>query len=163
MTRRCLLLLLPLVPVLVAVPAPLALAAVQPIATAEMNVDGLELDVMSLERKGNVLTLKWAVRNTGTEQQRALFSMVGTGASTYVVDEENGAKYYVLTDKEGQVLASMHEYTESGRYGINQSIDPGETKRFWAKFPAPPPEVSEVTLLFTATEPFEGVAISEKP
>lgn len=155
---RCLLLLL----LLLLVPPVAVFAAAEPIATAAMNVDGLELDVVSVERKGNVLTVKWAVRNTGTDKAQALFSMVGDGASTYVVDEENGAKYYVLTDQEGQILASMHEYTGSNRHGIRQDVEPGATKRYWAKFPAPPPEVGEVTLFFTEAEPLEGVAIAEK-
>jgi hypothetical protein len=34
--------------------------------------------------------------------------------------------------------------------------------RFWAKFPAPPPAVKTINVHFTASEPFESVAITDK-
>lgn len=139
-----------------------AAAAAQPLASVATNWDGIEIDLMSVERKGSVLTVKWAVRNTGAETARPGFSMLGNGASTYLVDEENGTKYYALTDKEGHLLASMHEYTGSNRHGITEKIDPGTTKRYWAKFPAPPPEVEEIGVFFTETEPLEGIAITDR-
>lgn len=136
--------------------------AAKPLATAATNWDGVELDLMSVERKGSVLTVKWSVRNTGTEEVEPLFSMYGDGSTTYLLDEENGTKYYALTDKEGHVLATMHEYTERSRYGIKEKIGPGTTKRYWAKFPAPPPQVKTISLFFTETDPIEEVAITDK-
>lgn len=136
--------------------------AAKPLATASTNWDGVELDLMSVERKGSVLTVKWAVRNTGAKAVTPGFTMTGDGASTYLVDEENGTKYYALTDKEGHLLATMHEYITSGRHGITEKIDPGTTKRYWAKFPAPPPAVKSLSVLFTDTEPIEEVAITDK-
>ncbi|HEY0591336.1 MAG TPA: hypothetical protein VGF40_06190, partial [Thermoanaerobaculia bacterium] len=85
----------------------------------------------------------------------------GNGPTTYLVDEENGTKYYALTDKEGHVLATMHEYV-NGKYGINETVKPGTTKRYWAKFPAPPPAVKTITVLFSDAEPIEDVPIADK-
>ncbi len=127
------------------------------LASAPMNVDGLVLDLLSLDRRGSVLTVKVAVRNEGKKQQRVMLKLRGSDATSYIVDEENGTKYFALTDKEGHLLATEDEYS-----GIWEEIDPGETKRFWAKFPAPPPAVKSVNVLFTDTEPFEGIAITEK-
>lgn len=134
----------------------------QPIASAETNWSGVALDLMSVERKGSVLTVKWAVRNHGTEQQDVRFGLAGKQVTTYVVDEESGTKYYVLADKEKHSVASMHEYIGSDTYGTAEYIPAGETRRYWAKFPAPPPEVKSVTLFFTKTEPFEGVPITDR-
>lgn len=136
--------------------------AAKPLATVETNWDGVEIDLMSVERKGSVLTVKWAVRNIGSESVKPGFSMYGNGSTTFLVDEENGTKYYALTDKEGHVLATMHAYTESSRYGITEEIEPGKTKRYWAKFPAPPPDVKSVGVFFTNTDPIEEVAITDK-
>lgn len=133
------------------------------LATALTNWDGVEIHLASVERKGSVLTVKWAVRNGGSAQQQVGFSLVGNGASTYVVDEESGTKYYALTDQENHLVASEHEYVDSGRFGIVANLDAGATKRYWAKFPAPPPEVKTVSLFFTETEPLEDVAITDKP
>lgn len=136
--------------------------AAKPLATAVTNWDGIEVDLMSVERKGSILTVKWAVRNTGSETAEPKFSMYGNGSTTYLVDEENGTKYYALTDKEGHVLATMHAYTESSRYGITEKIDAGKTRRYWAKFPAPPPEVKSIGVFFSNTDPIEEVAITDK-
>lgn len=138
------------------------LALALPLAAANlgsspMNVDGLTIDLLSVERKGSVVTVKWAVRNAGKSSQSAEFKLEGKSATSYLVDEENGTKYFALTDKEGQLLATEHEYG-----GIWESVDPGETKRFWAKFPAPPPAVKSINVLFSKADPFESIAITDK-
>jgi hypothetical protein len=127
------------------------------LGSAPMNVDGLTIDLLSVERKGSVVTVKWAVRNDGKSSQSAEFKLEGKSATTYLVDEENGTKYFALADKEGQLLATEHEYG-----GIWESIDPGQTKRFWAKFPAPPSAVKSINVLFSKADPFESIAIADK-
>lgn len=127
------------------------------LGSAPMNVEGLTLDLLSVERKGNVLTVKWSVRNASAAEQKADFDFAGGKPTSYAVDEENGTKYFALTDKEGQLLATEHEYD-----GIWESVPPGATKRFWAKFPAPPPAVKTINVFFTGTEPFESIAITDK-
>jgi hypothetical protein len=139
-----------------------AQAQPQALGNAASNVQGLALDLMSLERKGNILTVKWAVHNTGSEQQNYIANLYGRHVTTYVLDEENGTKYYVLTDKEEHSVATEHEYIGSDTHGISEYIKPGETLRFWMKLPAPPPEVKSVSVFFTDAEPLEGLAITEK-
>ena len=131
------------------------------LAQSASNVDGMNIDVTSVERKGNVLTIKWAVKNSGSKAAEVQFSLTGELVTTYLVDEESGTKYYALTDKEGHVLATEHAYTGSS-HGISEEIDAGQTKRFWAKFPAPPAAVKTINILFTNAEPVESVAITDK-
>ncbi len=137
-----------------------------PIGSAETNTPGISIDLVSLERKGAVLTVKWAVRNGNTDastgKKQVMFGYMGPRSSTYLVDEESGTKYYVLTDKEGRSVASQHEYLGSDVYGVVENIEAGGTRRYWAKFPAPPPEVKVLTVLFDGTEPFESAPITEK-
>ena len=137
-------------------------AAVKPLATATTNWEGVSIDLMSVERKGSILTVKWAVHNTGAKQSKVGFQLTGRDQTTYVLDEESGTKYYALTDKEKNTLASEHTYLGSDTYGIEDHIEPGATARFWAKFPAPPAAVKAINVFFTKTEPFEGVAITDK-
>jgi len=139
-----------------------ALPLAAALGSAPMNVDGLTLELQSVERRGNVLTVKWSVKNTASEGRSSAFGLVGKKATSYLVDEENGTKYYVLTDKEGHGLASMHEWVGPDQYGVHETIDAGQTKRYWAKFPAPPPAVKTINVLFTDTDPFEAVAITDK-
>lgn len=137
--------------------------AAEPLASVETNLEGLSFDVMAVERKGSVLTVKWAVRNDGTQATEAWFYLKGSGVRTYVVDEESGTKYYVLTDKEGNLLASQGVYLSSEGSGIKAKPEPGAATRLWMKLPAPPPEVSSVTLFFDgAVEPVEDVPIRDK-
>lgn len=132
------------------------------LGTAPMNVKGLTLDLTSVERRGSVLTVKWTVTNAGQQATNAKFGLKGRHTTTYTVDEESGTKYYALTDKEGNLLASGSEYIGNDTHGINEPIPAGESKRYWAKFPAPPPGVKSINVLFSETEPFEGVAITDK-
>lgn len=149
--------------------ATLALAgpvAAATIGSAETNTPGISVDLISLERKAAVLTLKWAVHNSNTDastgKKSVRFGYNGANARTYLVDEESGTKYFVLTDKEGKSVASKHEYIGPEAYGVNESIESGGTLRYWAKFPAPPPEVKVLTVFFDETEPFESAPITEK-
>lgn len=131
------------------------------IATSAMNIDGVNIDVTAVERKGSVLTLKFAVKNSGTKTATVQFGLTGDKVTTYLVDEESGTKYYVLTDKEGNSLASEHDYAGSS-YGISEYVEPGQTKRFWAKFPAPPAAVKTINIMFSQAEPVEDAPITDK-
>lgn len=132
------------------------------VASAPTNWKGVTLDLVSVERKGSVLTVKWAVTNGGAEEARVRFGLVGDNAKTYLVDEENGTKYFVLTDKEKRAVASKHDGVGGNVWGVNDLVAAGSTMRYWAKFPAPPPAVKKLTILFDETEPFEEVPIAEK-
>jgi hypothetical protein len=149
--------------VLAALPAAApAQAQTKPLATVETNWNGVSIDLVSVERKGSVLTVKWAVRNTGSEKPEVKFGLTGQHVTTYVVDEENGTKYYALTDKEGNLVASQHEYVGEGTIGIDESIPPGESRRYWMKLPAPPAAVKSLTVFFSKAEPIEDVPITDK-
>ena len=136
--------------------------AAEPLASADTNWGGVSLDLMSVERKGSVLTVKWAVHNTGDKGVDVSFGLVGEHVTTYVVDEDSGTKYYALTDQEGHLVASQHIYLGRDTSGISEKVAAGETKRYWAKFPAPPAEVKAVTLFFAETEPLEETPITDK-
>jgi hypothetical protein len=137
-------------------------AAAKPLASAPTNWDGISIDLMSVERKGSILTVKWAVKNAGAKPARPQFGLTGRDQTTYLLDEESGTKYYALTDKEKNTLASEHSYIGADTYGIDGHVEPGGSARYWAKFPAPPPAVKTINVFFSKTEPFEGIAITDK-
>ena len=125
------------------------------IASAETNWEGVVLEVTSVQRKGQVLTVKWTLRNQGGSRASVSFGTFDGGgyiADTYVIDEERGTKYFVLLDEGNRAVAGDLKF----------SLETGKKKRVWAKFPAPPPEVTAVTLIFNETEPLEEVPISDK-
>jgi hypothetical protein len=135
----------------------------KPMATNATNWgEGVLVDLMSVERKGSILTVKWAVRNGAAKRADLKFGLVGRDQTTYAVDEDSGTKYYVLTDKEKHSLASAHEYLGGDTYGIEDQVEPGATGRYWMKLPAPPPAVKAISIFLTKVEPFESVAIADK-
>ena len=149
---------LPGAPVRAQAPAP-----AKPMATNATNWgEGVLVDLMSVERKGSILTVKWAVRNGAAKRADLKFGLVGRDQTTYAVDEDSGTKYYVLTDKEKHSLASAHEYLGGDTYGIEDQVEAGATGRYWMKLPAPPPAVKTISIFFTRVEPFESVAIADK-
>lgn len=141
-------------------PAPAA--ATEPLGSAETNWSGVTLDLMSVERKGSVLTVKWAVHNGGESQVEVKFGLAGKQVTTYVVDEDSGTKYYALTDQEGNLVAAQSIYVGSDTHGISEYVPAGQSKRYWMKLPAPPAEVKTLTVFFSGTEPFEEIPITEK-
>jgi hypothetical protein len=137
------------------------LSVASPLAAASLGSglsnEGFMIDLTAVERKGNVVTVRWSVRNDNPKAKYYDIDLAGSAATSYLVDEESGTKYYALTDKEGHLLATETEYE-----GIYENMEPGETMRFWAKFPAPPPAVKTVNFLLTKSEPFESIAITDK-
>ena len=122
-----------------------------------LSNEGFMIELTSVERKGNIVTVKWSARNDNPKEKKYDIDLAGAAATSYLVDEESGTKYYALTDKEGHLLATETEYD-----GIYEGIEAGQTMRFWAKFPAPPPAVKAINILFTKSEPFESVPITDK-
>ena len=145
-----------------AAPAQISVGGPKPLATGSTNWDGVTIDLMSVERKGSILTVKWAIRNQGAKQATVQFQLTGKNQTTYVLDEESGTKYYALTDKEKHTLATEHVYVGSDSYGISNYLEPGTTARYWVKYPAPPPAVKTINIFFSNSDPFEGVAITDK-
>ena len=140
--------------------APAPADAADPVATAETNWEGVTVNVMSVTRKGSILTVKFVALNESTDTQKVAFGFTGNDVC-YAVDEESGTKYYVLTDKEGNPVASAKDWMPNSTSGLNREIEPGKTLRVWMKFPAPPPEVSSISLVLNETDPIEDVAITD--
>ena len=145
-----------------AVPVAKAQATAKPLATVATNTNGVSIDLMAVERKGSILTVKWAARNAGANSATVQYALTGQSQTTYALDEDSGTKYYALTDKEKNTLASEHVYLGGNTFGINEDVDGAGVKRFWAKFPAPPPAVKTISIFFTDAEPIEAVAITDK-
>ena len=134
-------------------PAAAAPAAV--LASSETNWGGVVAEVTEFLRKGNTLTAKVRLRNSGPEPARAevIFNEV------YVMDAANARKYEVLRDEKGVYIASLHSGFSDRWY---ESLDPGEQHLVWVKFPAPPREVTAATLQLPSVPPFEDLPIQDR-
>lgn len=132
-----------------------AQGAAAPLDTQESNWGSIAVDLTEFSRKGNSLTAKLRLRNTGSA--KAEFDM--TYKDVYLLDTAAGKKYEVLKDDQGTYIAAIRSGWPARNYG---EIAPGASVTLWMKFPAPPPEVKSITLNIPAAAPFEDISITDK-
>lgn len=149
-----------------AAPAPGAPAAAPSsarpvIASGEYAADpNLRCDLLEVKRvSGGALLVRWRVVNTNGSQQGG--SLTATEVKPiyynfgwediYYVDPAENKKYSYLTDSEGNRIIDVW-------YG---SLPTGEQRANWAKFPAPPPTSTMISLNLPKFPPFEDVPIAQ--
>ena len=129
--------------------------AAQSAVTLPMKVDsdisGIGLELTSVQRTGDTIMVRFKYISTRDKPTR-IDNEAGQQVSTiYYVDARNKKKYPTIKDTEGKPLSSNLDYFEVGA---------GETKAGWAKFPAPPPDVTAVSVYIPGAPPFENVPIA---
>ncbi len=123
-----------------------------------------DVDVVLLKvarTSGDTLTLRWKYVNRSGEKKRLTSQRTGwidpyrLSSDAYVLDTVNHTKFTVLLDATKHPVAGTHGGQNSYIW-----LDPHGTLTTWAKFPAPPADVTTVTVSIPGTEPFEDVPIS---
>ncbi len=134
------------------------------IAVSDYEVEGVEVDLLSVKRVSDgTLTVKWEYRNKTDQPKKLGASFRGMGWSepfslvydAYLVDARNRMKYVVVRDTRGDLVAGKH----AGRKVV--VLEPRKTLGTWAKFMAVPAEVSKISVFIPGTQPFEDVAIGQ--
>ncbi|MGA7922054.1 MAG: hypothetical protein WCA38_20515, partial [Candidatus Acidiferrales bacterium] len=133
--------------------APMSPGAV--IASAQFSEDpNLRCDLLEVKRvSGGALLVRWRLINTaGSAQSNGLVAGAAPKAvhydfdwaQLYYTDPAENKKYGFLTDSENNRVLDMW-------YG---NMGPGEQRLQWAKFPAPPPTSTKVTVYIPKFAPF---------
>jgi hypothetical protein len=134
--------------------------AAEPIASTDAEQPGIRLDVTELKRtSGDTVMLKFTIVNEGDEslgfshdfgdpQQGADYGTVG---GIHLVDAANKKKYLVVRDSDGKCLCSA---------GLD-AIEVGKSRALWARFPAPPADVQEISIVVPHFIPLDDVPISQ--
>ena len=137
--------------------ASLGQLAAQSAVTLPMKVDsdisGMSVELTSVQKTGDTIMVRFKYINGG-DKNITLWAKVGGQLEDkiYYVDAKNKKKYLVIRDTENHPLASaLHDLT----------VDPGETTRCWAKFPAPPSDVTAISVYIPGAPPFENVPLAE--
>jgi len=132
-----------------------ASAQTEAIQSQDTNVGGLVADITQCKRKDGVLTLKVRLRNTSDKKANVYFTNgYGTYDKYYLTAGDK--KYFVLRDSEGVPLA-----TDNGDGYTNIDIEKDGSYTWWAKYPAPPTEVTSVSFYTAFAPPFEDVPITD--
>lgn len=128
------------------------------IASESYSADaGLRCDLLEVRRvSGGAVRIKWRLVNTSektmtTEGKTITYNWSGW-ENLYYIDPAENKKYGFLTDTEGNRILDIV-------YG--HAFKAGEQKTQWAKFPAPPPTSSKITVHIPAFTPFEDVPVSQ--
>jgi hypothetical protein len=130
----------------------------KPLATRDLDVDGVVAEVIESVRKDNVLTVRVRFRNTGDEEARIdLLRQAGNYDVNYIIAGDT--KYNVMRDQKKNVIASPMD----GGGWVSGTIKPKGKWFWWAKFPAPPPDQTSYTLYLNVGPPIEDVPIIDAP
>lgn len=132
------------------------LGAQQPSAvTLPLKVDsdlsGISLELTSVQKTGDTITIRFKYINTRDKPVRIDREANQQVSDMYYVDAKNKKKYPIVKDTQNNPLSSNLQYFEVG---------PGETKAGWAKFPAPPPDVTTISVYIPGAPPFENVPVA---
>lgn len=132
------------------------------VASTEGEKSGTRIDVTELKRtSGGTVNLKFTITNGGTDAFATNGSYFGDNAVSadnyrdvsgiHLVDPVNKKKYFVVVDSDRKCLCSKEI----------PDIKAGAKINVWAKFPAPPAEVSKVTIEIPHFQPMDDVTISQ--
>ena len=143
--------------------APAAAPASSGTAIASAQFGGnpdLRCDLLEVKRtSGGALLVRWRLVHTGGQASTGL---VAGGAAKpiyynfdwqelYYTDPAENKKYAYLTDSENNKILDIF-------WG---NFNAGEQHLNWAKFPAPPPTSSKITVYIPKFMPFEDVPVAQ--
>lgn len=133
-------------------------AEAKPLATRDLDVEGVVAEVIESVRKEGTLTVRVRFRNVGAEP--AKISLAGGGQSyhtaNYIVAGDT--KYEIMRDSGGSVLATPRD----GGGWLEPTIRPKGTFMWWAKYQAPPAAQNSYTLFLKVGPPIEDIPIIDK-
>lgn len=120
------------------------------IQSQETSFPGILAELIQCKRKKGVLTVKVRLKNTSSKGVKTWWRDVQK--NVYLMDEANQKKYFILKDANGEYICNV----DTG------DIPPNMSKIAWFKFPAPPSEVKEISIILSLSSPFEDVPIEDK-
>jgi hypothetical protein len=111
------------------------------IATADGETTGIRIEITELSRtSGETVTLKFRlIADRGVEATPYELMESSDLREVHLVDAAGKKKYLVIKDSDGKCVCSG---------GLKQQSISGKSMNLWARFPAPPAEVKEVSVVF---------------
>jgi hypothetical protein len=130
------------------------------IASAQYSQNpDLRCDLLEVKRvSGGALLVRWRVINTGGGGTSGLTATAAKPIrydfgwnELFFIDPAENKRYQFLTDSGGNRILDVW-------YG---DLEPGQQRVNWAKFPAPPPGSTKISLSLPKFPPFEDVPVSQ--
>ncbi len=142
-----------------AAPLPPASSAGPALATVDGESPGVRIEIQELKRtSGDTLSLKFALINDSAQSFRFGSELAESSknvdyysiSGVNLIEGVGKKKYFVVRDTEGACLCSR---------GLD-SVASKSRANLWAKFPAPPADVTKITVVVPHFTPMEDVPIS---
>lgn len=122
------------------------------IQSQESNVSGVTFEIVEMRRKEGVLNVRLRLINSSSKDNAIVMGQgthMGNWRDIYVTAGKQ--KFLVLQDTGHTALAANGQLL----------VPKGGSTIWWAKFPAPGPEVKKVSFFTPHTAPFEDVPITD--
>lgn len=129
----------------------------KPLASRELDVDGVVAEVIESIRKDGVLAVRVRFRNNG--EKPAKLSLVDAQGYVHTYISAGNTKYPILRDTSGKEVATPRD----GGGWLEPTIKPKATWAWWARFPAPPAGTGSYSLYFKVGPPIDDIPIVDKP
>lgn len=128
------------------------IAHAEPLQTQYLD-NGAEVHVLKAKvAKNNVLTVVLRYDNNTGSSMRVSYYL----EHVYFIDPKENKKYYVLSDQDGNGIASPR----SSRSIRSDYFNPGAKMIVWFKFPAPASDTETINLVIPQTVPFDDLPIT---
>jgi uncharacterized protein YchJ len=122
---------------------------------ADTEWDGVSVELTSVTRgQGDTITIKFKYTNSGSKAaafHESNYGFANIATLVYYIDPKNKKKYTALKDSEGNYIVSPMQ---------NITLEPGASKSGWCTLPAPPADVTSITVFIPGAPPFEKVALA---
>lgn len=135
---------------------PAGSSSVTPLAVGLVSSGVAEAQAIEAIREGDILTIKLRFRPLVANKTEVLYSSISKS------DYENGIyvlagnkKHLLLTDSNNQPLASP-------RVVLSTSKDSPSAGTWYGRFPAPPKNVTKVSLSIPGVEALDGIKITDR-
>lgn len=137
------------------VAAALPASAQNVLATGDVNYAGVVAEVSECKRSEGTLTLRIRLKNTGNTSTHFYIVRGRQYDQHYVIAGKK--KYLMLRDAEKKPLAPASNPVGD----VRVSIQKGGVWTWWAKFPAPPPEVKKINYTWPIGNPIDDIPCSD--
>jgi hypothetical protein len=132
------------------------LAAQSPVtlpAKVDGDVNGLSVELTAVQKTNDTILVRFKYINT-SDKEIQMYGVAGGEIQDkiYYIDAKNKKKYPLIRDSENNPISSALR---------SVNIAPGETKICWGKFPAPPSDVTAISVYIPGAPPFENVPIAQ--
>jgi hypothetical protein len=122
---------------------------------ADTEWDGVSVELTSVARgQGDTITIKFKYTNSGSKAavfHESNYGFANLATLVYYIDPKNKKKYTALKDSEGNWIVSPMQ---------NITLEPGASKSGWCTLPAPPADVTSITVFIPGAPPLEKVALA---